>query len=259
MISFIRSVWYLTGRALRVTWRTPWALIPNFAISLFFLLVYNGGLSGIAALPQFGGHHYIAFILPVAVVSGAVGGAGGSGQALVRDFESGYLTKLAITPVSRAALLLAPMITGMLQLIAQTLIILLVALTMGLRLPHGLAAFLGLLAFTAGWGLAFSGYAVAMALKSRNGQAAQAATFIFFPLLFLSDTFVPTSLIHADWMRWAVRLNPTTYVFNAMRGLLDPSIPAKAVWHGAFAIAAAIAVTLTWAFSSAKESLAKRS
>lgn len=258
MTLFARNVWYLTARAIRITWRIPWALIPNFAISLFFLLVYNGGLSGIAALPQFGTHHYIDFILPVAVVSGAVGGAGGSGQALVRDFETGYFTKLALTPVTRSALLLAPMIAGMLQLIAQTLIILFVALAMGLQIPHGFLAFFGLLAFTAGWGLAFSGYAVAMALKSRNGQAAQAATFIFFPLLFLSDTFVPTTLIHAAWMRWATRLNPTTYVFNAMRGLLDRTIPAAALWHGAFAIAAALAVTLTWAFSSVKGSLAKR-
>lgn len=257
-MSFARDAWYLTGRAIRVTWRIPWALIPNFAISLFFLLVYNGGLSGIAALPVFGAHHYIDFILPVAVVSGAVGGAGGSGQALVRDFETGYFVKLALTPVSRAALLLGPIVAGMLQLMAQTLLILCVALTMGLQIPHGLPAFLGLLAFTAGWGLAFSGYAVAMALKSRNGQAAQAATFIFFPLLFLSDTFVPMSLIHAAWMRWAVRLNPTTYVFNAMRGLLDSAIPSPALWHGALAIAAAIAVTLVWAFSSATRSVAKR-
>ena len=257
-MQFTRDVWHLTGRAMRVNLRIPWALIPNFAISLFFLLVYNGGLSGIAALPQFAGSHYIDFILPVAVVSGAVGGAGGSGQALVRDFETGYLTKMALSPVSRAALLLAPMIAGMIQLVAQTLVILLVSLTMGLRIPHGIGAFLAVLAFTAGWGLAFSGYAVAMALKSRNGQAAQAATFIFFPLLFLSDTFVPMSLIHAHWMRIAARINPTTYVFNAMRGLLEKSIPAAAVWHGVLAVGAAIAVTMVWAFASAKKSLAAR-
>lgn len=256
---FMRDVWYLTGRALRVSLRIPWALIPNFAISLFFLAVYNGGLSGIAALPQFGSFHYIDFILPVAVVSGAVGGAGGSGQALVRDFETGYLTKLALTPVSRYALLLAPMLSGMIQLLAQTLVILFVALGMGLDIPSGIAGFLALMAFAAGWGLAFSGYAVAMALRTRNGQAAQAATFMFFPLLFLSDTFVPTSLIHAHWMRILVRINPTTYVFNAMRSLLHVTVSWPAVWHGIIAVAAAIVVTVGWAFASARKSLEARS
>ncbi len=249
------NVWYLTVRALKVSIRVPWALIPNFAISLFFLLVYNGGLSGIAALPQFAGSHYIDFILPVAVVSGAVGGAG---QALVRDIETGYLTKMALTPVSRLALVLAPMLAGMVQLVAQTLVILLVSFTMGLTIPTGFGGFLAILAFTAGWGLAFSGYAVAIALKTRNGQASQAATFIFFPLLFLSDTFVPMSLIRAHWMRIAVHINPTTYVFNAMRALLSPSVSMPAIWHGIIAIVAAVAVTLTWALTSTRKSLAAR-
>jgi ABC-2 type transport system permease protein len=252
------NVWYLTVRALKVSIRVPWALIPNFAISLFFLLVYNGGLSGIAALPQFAGSHYIDFILPVAVVSGAVGGAGGAGQALVRDIETGYLTKMALTPVSRLALVLAPMLAGMVQLVAQTLVILLVSFTMGLTIPTGFGGFLAILAFTAGWGLAFSGYAVAIALKTRNGQASQAATFIFFPLLFLSDTFVPMSLIRAHWMRIAVHINPTTYVFNAMRALLSPSVSMPAIWHGIIAIVAAVAVTLTWALTSTRKSLAAR-
>lgn len=245
-------------RALKVNLRIPWAIIPNFAISLFFLLVYNGGLSGIASLPQFAGGHYIDFILPVAVVSGAVGGAGGAGQALVRDIETGYLTKMALSPVSRLSLVLAPMLAGMVQLVAQTLVILLVSLTMGLTVPSGITGFLGVLAFTAGWGLAFSGYAVAIALKTRNGQASQAATFIFFPLLFLSDTFVPVSLIRDHWMRIAVRINPTTYVFNAMRALLSRTVSMPAIWHGVMAIAAALAVTLTWALMSTRKNLAAR-
>lgn len=255
---FVRDLWYLTGRAIRVSIRIPWALIPNFAISLFFLVVYTGGLSGIAALPQFGAFHYIDFILPVAVVSGAVGGAGGSGQALVRDFETGYLTKLALTPVSRYALVMAPMLSGMIQLLAQTLVILFVAMAMGLTIPTGIGGFLGLLVFSAGWGLAFSGYAVAIALRTRNGQAAQAATFVFFPLLFLSDTFVPMTLIHARWMRVLVRINPTTYIFNAMRALLHTTVFWPAVWHGGIAVAAAIVVTITWAFTSTRKSLQAR-
>lgn len=251
-MEFCRNLAQLTGRALLVTLRIPWALIPNVAISLFFLIVYNGGLSGIAALPQFGGSHYLNFILPVAIVSGAVGGAGGAGQALIRDMESGYLTKLALSPVSRGALVLAPMLAGIAQLFAQTLLILGASFAMGLTIPTGMAGFLGIVLLTCGWGLAFAGYAVAMALRSRSGQAAQAATFIFFPLLFLSDTFVPTSLIHVGWMRVLIRLNPTTYVFGAMRTLLQQPFHIDLFWHGLLAIALAAGVTLTWAFMSAR-------
>jgi ABC-2 type transport system permease protein len=258
-MKFLRDVSILTGRLLRVTSRLPWVVIPNVGISLFFLVVYTGGLSGIAALPAFDGLRYIAFIVPVAVVSGAVGGAGGAGQAIVRDFETGYWAKLALTPVSRYALVVAPMLSGLVQLMGQTVLIVGVAIGMGLRIPTGWGGFLGLVALAAGWGLAFAGYAVAIGLRTRNGQAAQAATFVFFPLLFLSDTFVPVSLIQAHWMRTLIRLNPTTYVFAAMRALLRDPVAWPAVWHGVLAVVVAAGVTLVWAVTSVRASLAARS
>jgi ABC-2 type transport system permease protein len=61
---------------------------------------------------------------------------------------------------------------------------------------------------------------VAIALKTKNGAAAQAATFAFFPLIFLSTTFVPKQYIGATWLKWAATINPTTYVYDAMRSLL---------------------------------------
>ena len=64
------------------------------------------------------------------------------------------------------------------------------------------------------------GYSTYMALRTGNAAAAQAATFAFFPLIFLSTTFVPEEYITSDWLRWAARINPTTYVFEAMRSLL---------------------------------------
>ena len=253
--NFFRDVFVLTGRALRVTLRVPFAVIPNLVISLFFLFVYQGGLSGIAAMPSFHGVSYLNFIVPVAVVSGAVGGAGSSGQALVRDLETRYFTKLRLTPVSRTALVLAPMIAGMLQLVVQTILILFVAWLMGLKVPTGLGGLVVVVLYAAGWGLAFSGYSVASALRSKNGQAAQAATFIFFPLLFLSDTFVPINLIHAHWMRLAARINPTTYVFNAMRALLETGWSAGPLLDGALAIAILAFITLGFAVYTATRTL----
>jgi ABC-2 type transport system permease protein len=256
--SFARDVWVLTGRAMKVTLRVPFAVIPNLAISLFFLFVYQGGLSGIAALPGFAGAHYLNFIVPVAVVSGAVGGAGGSGQALIRDLDNRYFTKLRLTPVSRAALVLAPMIAGMAQLVAQTILILFVAWLMGLRVPTGIGGLVVVVLLAAGWGLAFAGYAVAVALRSGNGQAAQAATFVFFPLLFLSDTFVPLSLIGAEWLKIAAKINPTTYVFGAMRALLITGWTGRQIWEGVLAIAVLAAITLGWAVFTAQRSLRRR-
>ncbi len=249
------DVWLLTARALKVTLREPWSVVPNVAISLFFLLVYNAGLGGIGRLSAFGGMPYLSFILPVALVSGSVGGAGAAGQALIRDLESRYFTKLRLTPVSRTALVVAPMLSGMIQVGAQTVLILLVALALGLKLPGGPAAAVAVVLLAAGWGLGFAGYAVAVALRSRSGRTAQAATFVFFPLLFLSDTFVPMTLIKAGWMRVAAHINPTTYVFDAMRSLLSGAAQPAPVVRGILAVLALAAVTLGWAVYTAQRTL----
>ena len=128
----------LTRRSVRTTLRVPAAFLPSLAISVFFLFVYDAGLGNIAKLPGFGGD-YLGFILPVAIVSAAVSGAGSAGQALVRDLESRYLYKLLLTPASRAAIVLGPIIAGALELGVQVVIIIVLGVALGMRPATGLA------------------------------------------------------------------------------------------------------------------------
>jgi len=209
----------LVIRSLRNSLRTPAALIPNVAISIFFLFVFNYGLASVADLPGFKGS-YLAFIIPVSIVSASVGGAGSAGQALVRDIESGYFTKLLLTPSPRLALIWGPMIAGAILLVGQVVLILALGLAIGLDSATGAAGLLVVLMYAFLWGMAFAGYAVFVALKTKNGAAAEAATFAFFPLIFLSTTFVPKEYIAATWLKWAATVNPTTYIYDAMRSLL---------------------------------------
>jgi ABC-2 type transport system permease protein len=213
------DVLLLVWRSLRGSLRTPIALIPNIAISVFFLFVFNSGLSSVAELPGFKGS-YLAFIIPVSIVSASVGGAGIAGQSLVTDIESGYFTKLLLTPASRLSLIWGPMIAGAIILVGQVILILALGLGLGLSSAAGPAGLMLVLLFAFLWGMAFAGYAVFVALRTKSGAAAQAATFAFFPLIFLSTTFVPKEYIQANWLKWAATVNPTTYIYEAMRSLL---------------------------------------
>jgi ABC-2 type transport system permease protein len=213
------DVLLLIWRALRVSLRTPAAVIPNIAISVFFLFVFNSGLSSVANLPGFKGS-YLAFIIPVSIVSASVGGAGTAGQSLVRDVETGYFTKLLLTPASRLSLVWGPMVAAAILLVGQVILILALGLALGLRAATGVGGLVLVLFYAFLWGMAFAGYAVAVALKTKNAAAAQAATFAFFPLIFLSTTFVPREYIGAAWLRWAATINPTTYIYDAMRSVL---------------------------------------
>jgi ABC-2 type transport system permease protein len=215
----VSDVLLLIWRALRVSLRTPAAVVPNIAISVFFLFVFNSGLSSVANLPGFKGS-YLAFIIPVSIVSASVGGAGTAGQSLVRDVETGYFTKLLLTPASRLSLVWGPMVAAAILLVGQVVLILALGLALGLKAAGGVGGLILVLFYAFLWGMAFAGYAVAVALKTKNAAAAQAATFAFFPLIFLSTTFVPREYIGAAWLRWAATINPTTYIYDAMRSVL---------------------------------------
>ena len=129
----------LTRRNLTAIFRTPEALIPPIAISVFFLLIYESTLGGAANfVPGLSGNSYLGFILPLSIVSSALAGAGLASQNLVRDIESGYFDKLLLTPVSRTALLLGPILAGALILGLQTVIVIGVGLLMGLEPVTGL-------------------------------------------------------------------------------------------------------------------------
>lgn len=245
------DVLLLIARSLRNSLRTPAALIPNIAVSVFFLFVFNSGLSSVAGLPGFKGS-YLAFIIPVSIVSASVGGAGTAGQALIRDLESGYFTKLLLTPTSRLALVWGPMVAGAVLLVGQVILILVLGLALGLKAAAGPGGLIVVLLFAFLWGMAFAGYAVFIALKTKNGAAAEAATFAFFPLIFLSTTFVPKQYISATWLKWAATVNPTTYIYDAMRSLLIDGWQARPLLIGVGVILAFATLTGALALRQAR-------
>ncbi|WP_227397199.1 ABC transporter permease [Jeotgalibacillus aurantiacus] len=254
--SFFSDTMVITKRSIITILRNPLIFIPNLAISMFFLFVYEAGLSGIANLPAFEGANYLAFILPVSIVSAAIGGAGGAGQALVKDLDNGFFSRLLLTPSSRLAIVLGPIIAGMLQLVIQAGLIICVGFFLGLEVAGGALGVVVVLLLTLGWGLAFAGYSVGVALRAKNAQSAQAGTFIFFPLIFLSTTFVPYELIDAAWLKVAASINPVTYLFEAMRAvLIDGFTDTWPIVLGFLVIIGLCAITITFSAVSAKKAV----
>ena len=217
---FLLQVTTMTWRSLVTTFRTPAAVIPTLIISAFFLFVYNASLGNAAGfLPGLAGKSYLGFILPVSIVSAALSGAGVAGQAIVRDIENGYFNKLLLTPISRSALLLGPIFAGAIILGLQTTLVTIIGLLMGLQPETGAGGVLAMLGIALLLGTAFAGFTVAIALRTGNAAATQGGTFLFFPLTFLTATFVPVSLL-SGWIKTAAIYNPITYVLEAMRALM---------------------------------------
>lgn len=221
-------IFLLAIRSLTTIMRTPEALLPPLAISIFFLIIYQSTLGKAASfIPGIGGS-YLGFILPLSIVSGSLAGSGIAAQNLVRDIERGYFDKLLLTPVRRAALLLAPIMAGAVILGIQSTIVVLVGLLLGLQPATGILGLLVVIGLGVLLGLGFAGFTVSAALGSGSAAATQGASFLFFPLTFLAPTFVPLALL-SGWLAVAAKLNPITYVLEAMRALLNTGWDAQAI------------------------------
>lgn len=215
--------------------RTPEALLPPLAISLFFLVIYNSTLGTAAGfIPDLGGNSYLGFILPLSIVSSSLSGAGIAAQNLVRDIENGYFDKLLLTPISRASLLLGPILAGALILGLQAAIVLGVGVLLGLNPSTGLPGLFVVIALAVLLGTGFAGFTVSAALGSGSAAATQGASFIFFPLTFLAPTFVPLELL-SGWLKTAATFNPITYVLEGMRDLINTGWNGDTLWKGVLA------------------------
>ena len=245
-----QQVTTMAWRSLVVVLRSPAIVIPSLIISVFFLLVYQSTLGGASNfLPGLAGKSYIAFILPLSIVSASLSSAGTAGQSIVRDIENGYFDKLMLTPISRGAIVLGPMIAGAAVLVLQTLLVTGVGLLLGLESASGIVGILVMLVTALLLGVAFGGFSVGVSLLSGNAAATQSATFLFFPLTFLTATFVPFDLL-TGWIRIAATYNPITYVLEAMRHVLLEGWDNEIMLRGFSSILLLAVVTYTFGIIS---------
>jgi len=238
---FVHDLLAVAGRQLRAIRREPdtfaWSLIPP----PFFFFVNIGALENAATFV--GVTDYKAFQLPVAILFAITGVS--RAVALVTDIQSGYFKRLLAAPVSRAALLLGLMTADLIVVLSLSVLVLLMGTLVGVRFatgPIGIASFLLLSAL---WGLAFTGFPYAVALRTGSLAAVNSVFLMFFPLLFVTTAFLPKHAL-SGWMATAVDFNPVTYVLAGLRALISVGWTADAV-----AALAAIAVVSAISFSLA--------
>lgn len=210
----------LTKRAVIEGIRNLESLMPVFFIPLFFFVVNVGQASKIfpkEGTPFLSGQGYAAFTLPTALLTAASFGT--AALFLVEEIEGGYFDKLRATPIPRSAIVLGRLLSETLKNLLVTTVIVGVAMLFGVRVESGVLGFLLLLAIMASWATVFSGFMQLVAMKSRSAAATNSASFIFFPLLFLTPNFVPRDQLTRP-MEIAASLNPVTYIMEAARSLI---------------------------------------
>jgi len=216
----VSQVWVLGQRALREALRTPDALLPTLFIPLFFLVVNVGQAAKIfpsGSTPFLEGQNYAAFQLPSSLLLAASFGT--AALYLVEEIEGGYFDKLRAAPVSRTAIVLGRLFAEAAKSVTITTVMVLLALPFGISIASGPLGFLLLIVLTAAWAVVFAGFMQLIALKTRSAAATNSGGLVFFPLLFLTPSFVPRDLLTRP-MEIAASFNPVTYIMEALRSLI---------------------------------------
>jgi ABC-2 type transport system permease protein len=218
-VNALREVGAIAWRSIRRTLRQPSNAIV-LVFPLMLMAVNSNGLKAATHLPGFPTRSFLAFFIPFTFIQGALFAASTAGTELGRDIDTGFLNRLALTPLRGSALLAGHLGGALAQTFIQALVYLGVGLLFGVRFASGVAgmATLILLALCIGAGFASAG--IWIALRTGSGEAVQAQIPVLFFLLFISSMNMPRNLIEVHWFRVAATLNPVSYMIEGMRSLV---------------------------------------
>jgi ABC-2 type transport system permease protein len=179
-----------------------------------------------------------------------------SGMSIVWDRRLGFLNKVISTPVSRAAVIFAKILNATFRAMFQSTVILALAYILGLKVSSTFTwiNIVGVYAAIFLLSVGLSSIFLAFSIRStRMERPMQFVGLITMPLMFASNIFFPISLM-PSWMQTIARINPLTYLTDAVRQLtilqLEPSaLIVDFTCLSIFAaILATIGIVLSWKY-----------
>lgn len=211
---FARDLATVAGRALRAIPREPEGFVPALIIPVFFFVVNVGALSDVS---QFVGvADFNAFQLPVAIIFAVTGVS--RATALVTDIQSGYFDRLLVSPVNRWSLLLGLMVADFALVLALSVPVIVLGLVVGVDFVTGPLGVVAFLLIAGAWGVVFTGFPYAIALRTGNPAAVASSFILFFPFAFLTTTFLPQAAL-TGWLATVADFNPVTYLLAGLRSI----------------------------------------
>lgn len=237
--TFLMGFGAIAARALRQVAREPAEVLPILIVPIFFFAMSIAAFEKLAdsALAI----DFRAFELPVAAVFAVTSIS--RAQSLVTDIHSGYFDRICVTPINRLALLVGQVVADLVVMVGLTVPVLLVGSAFGVRFRTGPVGMLVFIAIVSLWGVAFSGFSYAIALRTGNPAMVASSFVLLFPFGFLTTAFLPMQMLEG-WLAAAARVNPVTYLLEALRSLETSG------WRPELLLHALVAITATATFNA---------
>jgi ABC-2 type transport system permease protein len=200
--------------------RQPASLTTPIIFPLILLAANSGGLQAATRLPGFPTKHFVAFALAVPFMQGALFATMNAGTDLARDIQTGFLNRLALTPMTGASLVAGQLAGVAVASIVQAAVYIAVGYAVGVHIAAGAGGVVLLLALSLVIGIAFGSVGAVMALRTGSGESVQGLFPVLFVFLLVSSINLPRNLIERHWFRALATANPVSYLIEGVRSLI---------------------------------------
>jgi len=210
-----------------VAWRTlknvftnPSLFFPSLIFPLFFFTAFAGGLSQVSRVPGFDYEPgYTAFQFSFVLVQSAAFGGVFTGFGIARDFEFGFARRLLLAAPNRTGIILGYAIAALARWAVTAAVLTVVALIAGMNVFGGPVDVFGMFALALLINVAGLLWACGVAMRFRTIQAGPVMQMPVFLTLFFAPVYVPLNLLNG-WIETLAKVNPLTYVLEAVRSML---------------------------------------
>jgi ABC-2 type transport system permease protein len=219
IVAFFRDAAAIAEVELRKVTRDPTEIVTRAVQPTLWLLVFGQVFTRTRAIPT-GSLSYLAFMAPGVLAQSVLFSAIFYGIAVIWERDLGIVQKMLVSPSPRASLVLGKAVSAGVRALTQGVIIMVLAyfLDVPLRLDPmsliglALAVLLGAALFST-----FS-FVIACLVKTRE-RFMGIGQVLTMPLFFASNAIYPITIM-PHWLQVIARVNPLTYLVNALRALM---------------------------------------
>jgi ABC-2 type transport system permease protein len=229
--------------------RDPTELVSRAVQPVLWLAVFGQVMAQVRGIHA-GAVSYLAFITPGILAQSVLFSAIFFGIAVIWERDLGVVHKLLASPAYRSALVLGKALSAGFRGLVQAGVIYVLAMAMQVPVRHDAAAVAAVLCTVVLGSAVFSTFSliVACIVKTRE-RFMGVGQVLTMPLFFASSAIYPLDLM-PPWLQAFARVNPLTYLVDALRALMVPGGGAtggaldQIVLAGTFLVLWALAVRL---------------
>jgi ABC-2 type transport system permease protein len=243
-VKLVRDTRLLSWRRSLQLLRNPVWLFVSLTVPLLYLALFTPLLKGLPVTHGLGSSVLDEFLPGILALLAFTSGTS-AGFSTLFELQAGVIERFRVTPASRLALLLGPLVSGVISMFIFDLVLVVVGVAFGFH--ANVAGLLVLAVLLALFYLAMAAFSTAVALltKEITGFAA-IVNGINLPLMLLAGVLLPISL-GPGWMSVLAHFNPLYYLVTASRALALNTFSGGAVWQAFAVLTPLCAVSLIWA------------